>query len=143
MEENKVNKQDHSIDDIYKIVSNIEQYIKEFKLSAAQIDLKTDVIKDDIVDLKYGSLNNFLSQLIIYIDEIKDRVTNDFEYFENSNQRSFTDFSDTTKKNIEKVAKDTTVELNDTLSDISKTLKLINSNVNTIINILNKNNLNK
>lgn len=143
MEENKVNKQDHSIDDIYKIVSNIEQYIKEFKLSAAQIDLKTDVIKDDIVDLKYGSLNNFLSQLIIYIDEIKDRVTNDFEYFENSNQRSFTDFSDTTKKNIEKVAKDTTVELNDTLSDISKTLKLINSNVNIIINILNKNNLNK
>lgn len=91
---NKSNSEEsHSVEDVYNLLLKMEKTIKEFKLTAADLEMRMQDVEKDILYLKIDALPNFINRIITNIDEIKDRVDDDFVDLIDGNKKSFENLS--------------------------------------------------
>lgn len=138
MKVKKTIKDDHSINEIYNLVFKIKEELREFKISASDINLRMEVIEEDMGYLKMNALPDLLNKIIVEIDEIKDRIDTNFNYQNENNIKCFNKFSNENKKDIINLGDDLTKHLTIPLDSIDQSLNNINYRVTQILALLEK-----
>lgn len=129
---------DHSINEIYNLVLKIKEELREFKISASDINLRMEVIEEDMGYLKMNALPDLLNKIIVEVDEIKDRIDTNFNYQNENNIKCFNQFSNENKKDIMNLGDNLTKDLTTPLNGIDESLNDINYRVTQILAILEK-----
>jgi len=138
MKVKKTIEDDHSINEIYNLVFKIKEELREFKISASDINLRMEVIEEDMGYLKMNALPDLLNKIIVEIDEIKDRIDTNFNYQNENNIKCFNQFSNENKKDIMDLGDNLTKDLTEPLNSIDESLNNINYRVTQILAILEK-----
>lgn len=138
MNKKKIIQDTHSIEDVYNIVSKIELELKEFKLSASKISIQMDTMENELLSLKNNEFPDFIQDVTVTVDEIKDRVDTEFSFQNSKNEKTFKNFETKVSNKLEKFGTKVEHIVGGYMGPVNDSLASINFTLANILEILKK-----